>query len=140
MPLMLFLLPVTLRLGRRSLLVLADFFDAAFTNASASAFSNLGMYFKVKRWNLRSKALTMAKYLTSSGSRAIYFFLTWPARTWESILTSSVFAPSAFALLSPSIRPSYSAILFVALNSSLAAYFIWSPEGATKMAEALAPE
>ena len=59
--------------------------------------------------------------------------------TWESIFTSSVLAPSAFALLRPSIRPSYSTILFIALNSNLAAYFVRRPDGVIKMAEALAP-
>jgi hypothetical protein len=79
-------------------------------------------------------------YLISSGFRAMYSFSTWLATTWEFVLINSVFAPSAFALLSPSIRPSYSAMLFVALNSSLAAYFVQSPDGATSTAEALAPD
>jgi hypothetical protein len=82
----------------------------------------------------------MAKYLTSSSSRAIYSFSTWPTMTWESILINSVFAPSAFALLSPSMRPSYSAVLFVTLNSSLVVYFVWRPDGATKTVEAPVPK
>ena len=63
----------------------------------------------------------MARYLASSGSHAMYSFSTCPAMTWESVFASNVFAPSAFALLRPTMRPSYSAILFVALNSNLAA-------------------
>ena len=59
--------------------------------------------------------------------------------TWESIFTTNVLAPSASALLRPSIRPSYSAILFVALNSNVAAYFVGRPNGAIKMVEAPAP-
>ena len=66
-------------------------------------------------------------------------FLTCPSMTWKSIFASNVFAPSAFALLRPRMRPSYSAILFVALNSNLAAYFVWRLDGAIKMAEAPAP-
>ena len=66
----------------------------------------------------------MARHLTNSGSRAMHSFLTCPAMTWESIFVSNVFALSAFALLRPSMRPSYSAILFVALNSYLVAYFM----------------
>ena len=81
----------------------------------------------------------MARYLINYGSRAIYSFSTCPAMTWESIFANNVFAPSAFALLRPSIRPSYSAILFVALNSNLAAYFVRRPDGAINMVEALAP-
>ena len=38
------------------------------------------------------------------------------------------------------MRPSYSAMLFVVLNSSLAAYFVQRPHGATKTVEALAPK
>ena len=37
------------------------------------------------------------------------------------------------------MRPSYSAILFVALNSSPAAYFVRRPDGAINMVEAPAP-
>ena len=81
----------------------------------------------------------MARYLINSGSHAMYSFSTYPAMTWESVFASNVFAPSAFALLRPSIRPSYSAILFVALNSSLAAYFVRRPDGAINTAEASAP-
>ena len=81
----------------------------------------------------------MARYLTSSGSWAIYYFLTCPAMTWESIFTNSVLAPSAFALLRLSIRPSYSTILFVALNSNLATYFVQRLDGVIKMVEAPVP-
>ena len=81
----------------------------------------------------------MARYLTSSGSLATYSFLTCPAMTWESVFASTVFVPSAFTLLRPSIRPSYSAMLLVALNSILAAYFVRRPDGVIKTEEALAP-
>ena len=54
-------------------------------------------------------------------------------------MTVNVFAPRAFALLSARIKPSYSAMLFVDLNSSRAAYFSLTPEGATRMAEPPAP-
>jgi hypothetical protein len=98
------------------------------------------MCFKVNPWNLRSNALTKAKYLTSSSSHAMYSFFNWPTMTWESVFISSVLAPSAFALLSPSTRPSYSAMLFVALNSSLATYLVRRPNGASNTAEAPTPE
>ena len=114
-------------------------FAAAFASSSASAFSALGMYYRVNPWNLRSRTLTMAKYLASSGSRAMYSFSTCPVMTWESVFANNIFAPSAFALLRPSIRPSYSAIIFVALNSNLAAYFVRRPDGATNRVEAPAP-
>ena len=55
----------------------------------------------------------MARYLTSSGSHAIYSFLTCPAMTWESVFANTTFALSVFALLRPSMGPSYSAMLFV---------------------------
>ena len=87
-------------------------------------FSTLGIYFRVNPWILRSSVLTMARYLASSGSLATYSFSTYLAMTWESILANIVFAPSAFALLRPNMRPSYSAMLFVVLNSNLAAYFV----------------
>ena len=77
--------------------------------------------------------------MASSSSRAMYSFSTYPSMTWESVFTSSVLAPSAFAMLRTSIRPSYSAILFVALNSNLAAYFVQRPDGVTKMVEAPGP-
>ena len=75
----------------------------------------------------------------SSGSLAVYSFSTWPVTTLESILTVNVFAPKAFALLSAKIRASYSVVLFVDLNSSLATYFSLTPEGAVRTAEAPAP-
>ena len=81
----------------------------------------------------------MARYLINSGSRAIYSFSTCPAMTWESGFASNVFAPSAFALLRPSIRPLYFAILFVALNSNLVSYFVRRSDGAINTTEALAP-
>ena len=81
----------------------------------------------------------MARYLTNSGSRVMYSFLTCPAMTWESVFANNVFATSAFALLRPSMRPSYSAILFVALNSNLDAYFVQRLDGAIKAVEAPAP-
>jgi len=46
----------------------------------------------------------------------------------------------AFALFSPRMSPSYSAMLFVALNSSLAAYFSLRPDGAIRTAAAPAPD
>jgi hypothetical protein len=70
----------------------------------------------------------------------MYSFSTWPAMTWESVFISSVLAPSAFALLSPGTRPSYPAILFVALNSSLVVCLVQKLDGAINTAEALAPE
>ena len=69
----------------------------------------------------------------------MYSFLTCPAMIWESIFASSVFVPSVLALLRPSMRPSYSVVLFVALNSNLAAYFVRTPDGAIRTTEALAP-
>ena len=81
----------------------------------------------------------MARYLTNPSSRAMYSFLTCLAMTWESIFASNVFAPSAFALLRPSMRPSYSAILLVAYNFNLAAYFVRKLDGAIKIAEAPMP-
>ena len=81
----------------------------------------------------------MARYLTNSSSHAIYSFSTYPAMTWKSVFANNVLALSAFALLRPSMRPSYSAILFVALNSYLVAYFVRRPDGAIKMMKALVP-
>ena len=81
----------------------------------------------------------MARYLINSGSSAMYSFSTCPAMTWESVFASNVFAPSAFTLLRPSMRPSYSAMLFVTLNYNLVVYFMQRPNGAIKMVEALAP-
>ena len=125
--------------GRMFPLEWASYLLAAFASSFASAFSALSICFSVNPWNLRSSALTVARYLTSSGSLTTYSFLTCQATTWESVFACTVFAPSAFALLRPSMRPSYSAILFVALNSSLAAYFMWRPDGAIKTAKAPAP-
>ena len=118
---------------------MAKLFAAAFANSSTSAFSALGIYFRVNPWNLHSSALTVAKYFTSFGSLAEYSFSTGLATIWESVFARIVLAPSAFALLSPSMRPSYSAMLFVALNASLASYFEWRPYGDTSMVEAPAP-
>ena len=114
-------------------------FAAAFASLSASAFSAIGMYCKVNPWNLRSRALTTARYLSNFGSRAMYSFSTCPAMTWVSIFASSVLAPSGFALLRPNTRPSYSAILFVDLNSNLVAYFVRRPDGAIRTTEAPMP-
>jgi len=49
----------------------------------------------------------------------------------ESVLTISTLAPSAFALLRLSISPSYSAMLLVVLNLSLATYFDCVPKDDT---------
>jgi hypothetical protein len=49
------------------------------------------------------------------------------------------FALRVFALLSPKMNPSYSAILLVAWNSSLATYLDQRPEGAWITAEAPVP-
>ena len=92
---------------------MGELFAAAFASSSASMFYALGIYFSVNPWNLRSSALTVARYLASSGSLASYSFSTCPAMTWESVFASNVFAPSAFSLLRPSMRPSYSAILLL---------------------------
>ena len=114
-------------------------FAAAFANLSASTFFALGMHCKVNPYNLRSRALTMARYLASSGSRAMYCFSTCPTMTHESFFASSVLTPSAFALLRTNTRPSYSAILFVALNSNLTMYFMRRLDGAIRTEEAPAP-
>jgi hypothetical protein len=97
------------------------------------------MYSRVKPLNLRSSTLTTSRYLLSFGSLAVYSFSTCPATIWESILMTRFLAPRAFALLRPKMSPSYSAILLVAWNSSLAAYFERRPEGAWITAEAPAP-
>ena len=114
-------------------------FVATFASSSNFVFSALGICFSVNPWNLRSSAHTVAKYLTSSGSLTTYSFSTCLATTWESIFASTILAPSAFALLRPSMRPSYYAILLVTLNSSLVAYFMRRSDGAIKMVEAPAP-
>lgn len=51
-------------------------FTVAFASSSAFEFSPLSMCFNVNPWNLRSNDLTVARYLMSSGSLAIYSFST----------------------------------------------------------------
>ena len=83
--------------------------------------------------------MTTNRYLANSGSLAVYSFSTWPVMTWESVLIVRILAPRAFAFVSASIRPSYSAMLLVDLNSSLAVYFSRTPEGASRTVEAPTP-
>ena len=83
---------------------------------------------------------TAAKYLASSGFRALFDLLICPVISSESDLMDSLRAPSALAFRRPRSRPSYSAMFFVhPLKSSLTAYFSCVPEGAVKTAEAPAP-
>ena len=114
-------------------------FAAAFASPSASLFSVLGIYWRVNPLNLRSSPLTTVKYLANFGLWARYSFSTCPATTWEFVLISKFFAPKAFALLSSRMNSSYSAILFVALKSSLVAYFDLRPDGAIRTADAPTP-
>jgi hypothetical protein len=65
--------------GRMFLLVWADCLLLSSPARLPLNFSALGMYFKVNPWNIRSSALTVAKYLTSSGSRAMYSFFDLPS-------------------------------------------------------------
>jgi len=86
-------------LGKKAPFGMGRLFATAFASSSASTFSALGIYYKVNPWNLCSIALTMARYLTSSGSRAMYFFLTCPAMIWESVFASSVFFSERLCLV-----------------------------------------
>ena len=60
---------------------MGELFATAFASSSTYEFSALGMYLSVNPWNLCSKALTVAKYLTNLGSHAMYSFSTYPATT-----------------------------------------------------------
>jgi hypothetical protein len=64
---------------------------------------------------------TVSRYFLSFGSLALLLLLMWPVITCESDLSIALLIPIALSFQSPKRRASYSTMLFVQLNSSLAA-------------------
>jgi hypothetical protein len=83
---------------------------------------------------------TVSKYFSSFGSLALQLLSIWPEITWESILRTALLIPIAFNFRRLKSKASYSAILFVQLKSSLAAYQVLTLEGATNTTAAPAPK
>ena len=65
---------------------------------------------------------TVSRYFCNLGSLALKLFSMWPKMTWESVLITTHLAESAWSFDRAKMIASYSALLFVHWNSSLAAY------------------
>jgi hypothetical protein len=113
---------------------------ADLASRSTCSFSPLGIFFTKKPLKEASSLRTVSKYFSSFGSLALLLLSIWPEMTWESVLRIALFIPIAFSFRSPNRRASYSAMLFVQLKSSLAAYHVLTLEGATRTAAAPAPK
>jgi hypothetical protein len=87
----------------------------------ACLFSPLGMFFTKKPSKEASILQTMSRYFSSFGSLALLLLSTCPVMTCESDLRTALLIPIALSFRSPKRRASYSAMLFVQLNSNLAA-------------------
>ena len=116
------------------------FCAAAFASYSASRFSPLGMCRKEKPAKCFSILLTAARYLISSGSFTVNSFSTCPTTTWESDLIMHLRTPSALSFRKPNNTASYSAMLLVVRNSSLAAYRSLGPLGGVRITDIPAPD
>ena len=112
---------------------------AAFASSSASLFSDLGIGLVVIP---RKKPLilwTMSKYFCSLGSLALKLFSMWPEMTWELVFIIACLAESAQSFDRARMIASYSTILLVLLNSSLATYLSLMPEGEVSIAPIPSP-
>ena len=63
----------------------------------------------------------------------------WPEMTWESVLITAHLAESAWSVDKARMIASYSALLFVHWNSSLATYLSLMPDGEVRIAMIPAP-
>jgi hypothetical protein len=94
---------------------------ADLASRSACSFSPLGIFFTEKPSKEASNLRTVSKYFQASDPLALLLLSTWPEMTWESVLRIALLIPIVFSFRSPNRRASYSAMLFVQLNSSLVA-------------------
>jgi hypothetical protein len=110
-----------LRSGGADPLVVAAERAVAFASPSASPLSLPAMVLVVIPRKEASTLRTLCRYFCSSGLRALVLFSTCPDTTSESVLVMAFRADMARNLLSARRTASYSAILLVQGNSSLAA-------------------
>ena len=82
---------------------------------------------------------TMSRYFCSLGSLALKLFSMWPEMTWESVLITAHLTESAWSVDKARMIASYSALLFVHWNSSLAAYLNLILDGEVRIAMITAP-
>ena len=81
----------------------------------------------------------VSRYFCSSSSLALKLFSMWPEMTWESVLTIARIAQSTRSFDRAKMIASYSTMLLVHWNSSLATYLRLMPEGEVSIAAILAP-
>jgi hypothetical protein len=92
---------------------------ADLANKSACSLSPVGMFFTENPLKEASILQTVSRYFSSFGSLALLLLSTCPAMTCESDLRIALLIPMALGFLSPKRTSSYSAMLFVQLNSNL---------------------
>ena len=99
--------------------------------ARASAFSleSLRICSSFQTGKLLKRCFTRETYFTIRGSRDLNSSLTYLTTNWESLWTRSLLADKAAASSSPTRMASYSDSLLEALNPSLIACSILSPDG-----------
>jgi hypothetical protein len=91
------------------------------SSKSTSSLFPLGMFFTEKPSKEASILRTMSRYFSSFRSLVLLLLSTRPVMTCESDLRTSLLIPMALSFRSPKRKTSYSAMLFVQLNSNLAA-------------------
>jgi hypothetical protein len=96
-------------------------YAADLANRSTCSFSPLRIFFIEKPSKEASILRTISRYFSSFGSHALLLLSMWHVITCESDLRIALLIPIALSFRSPKRRVSYSAMLFVQLNSSLAA-------------------
>jgi hypothetical protein len=94
---------------------------ADLTSKSTCSLSPLGMFFTEKPSKEASILRTMSTYFLCFGSLALLLLSTYPVMTCESDLRTVLLIPIDLSFRSPNSTTSYSAMLFVQLNSNLAA-------------------
>jgi hypothetical protein len=80
----------------------------------------------------------MSSYFSKLGFFTLLDLSTSPVITWESNFNTALSIPIAFSFLSPNNKASYPAIMFVLWNCNLIAYVVFTLEGDTIIAAALA--
>jgi hypothetical protein len=88
---------------------------------SSCSFSPLGMFFTEKPSKEASILQIVSRYFSSFGSLTLLLLSTWPVMTCESDLRAALLISIALSFQSPKRRASYSAMLFMQLNSNLVA-------------------
>jgi hypothetical protein len=113
--------------------------EAFVDKSSSTTCSTRGMECRSRTSKSFSSFQTWSRYAANYGSLQQYLRLTCLMMSWELPFTSSCWTLRDRAVLSPKTTSSYSAMLFVALNSRCTMYFNYSPSGVRSRAPAPPP-